>query len=236
MSSPDFSRTKALNNIPNKKLHEAIFIIESSSVSIETKAVKLTAINRYAESNLPIGYWGLKMDKDFYGDPKLIGKYEEYVADIKASYINGNSLCLASRHGTGKTMTIVCVLKKACQKGYSCLYTTLSDMVNVLTYAGTDDNFLARRELVLVDFLAIDEVDVRFFNQSENSNELFAKTFELIIRTRLQNKLPTLIATNSPNMKEGFLSAFKDSLGSLLTQLPIFYVGGEDFRKQNKEI
>src|SRR5713101_6216292 len=175
MSSPDFSRTKGLNNIPSKKLHEAIFLTENSNDPIETKAVKLTAINRYAESNLPIGYWGLKMDKDFYGDPQLLNKYNEYIADIKSSYINGSSLCLASKHRTGKSMTIICMLKKCCQKGYSCLYTTLSDVVNVLTYAVTDDKFLARRELVLVDFLAIDEVDVRFFNQSENSNDLFAK-------------------------------------------------------------
>jgi DNA replication protein DnaC len=197
----------------------------------ETKYLKTIAINRYTESNVPIEYWTLKMDRDFQGDPRLLAKYNEYTQDLKASYINGSSICFAGTHGVGKTMAMTCILKKASQKGYSCLYTSLSDIVNVLTMGSGEDKYLAKRELALVDFLVIDEIDTRFFNQSDMSKELFGRTFEGVLRTRLQNKLPMLLATNSPNIKENFVSFFKVSLTSLLSKVEIFSImPGNDFR------
>ena len=95
MDSLDFSRSQALNNIPQKKLAEYLSAIENGGGSQESKTIKLIAINRYAESNIPIEYWSLKMERDFQGDPRLLAKYNEYVADLKASYISGQSICFA---------------------------------------------------------------------------------------------------------------------------------------------
>lgn len=232
MDNINFKRSFSLNNIPQKKANGALLEIENSDDDLKTKNIKSIAINRYIESNIPIEYWHLKMEKDFKGDPRLLKKYEDYVADISKSYHNGSSICFAGNLGNGKTMTLTSIIKKACLKGYSCLYTSLSDVVNVLTTASYDDKFDARRELVMVDFLVLDECDIRYFNQSDSANDLFARYFESIIRTRLQNKLPILMATNSPNFKEGFVSLFKDSIGSLMSKIPIFTVmPGSDFRK-----
>jgi DNA replication protein DnaC len=232
MDSQDFLRSKALNNIPNKKLHAAIAAVEESKDTLEIKAVKLTAINRYAESNIPIEYWGLRMDRDFVGDARLKQRFDEYVADLKVSYVSGTSVCFAGGHGLGKTMTATCILKKACQKGYFCLYTNLSDIVSVLTSGSGEDKFLARRELVLVDFLVIDEFDSRFM-PSENAADLYARSSESIFRTRSQNKLPTLMCTNSPNVVESFSGQLKASISSLMSgYLKIFPVLGEDIRKK----
>ena len=232
MDSLDFSRSQALNNIPQKKLAEYLSAIENGGGSQESKTIKLIAINRYAESNIPIEYWSLKMERDFQGDPRLLAKYNEYVADLKASYISGQSICFAGNHGLGKTMAASCILKKASQKGYCCLYSTLSDIVNVLTQASSEDKFLARRELVLVDFLVIDEFDSRFM-PSENAADLYARSLESIFRSRSQNKLPTLMCTNSPNIVETFTGQLKQSIDSLVKgYLKIFPVLGEDFRKK----
>ena len=232
MENLDFVRCHALNNVPQRKLREALVAIEASQDDLSTKAVKQTAINRYAESNIPLEYWTLRMERDFKGDPRLLEKYTEYTSDLKARYVEGTSLCFAGGHGLGKTMTITCVLKKAAQKGFSCLYTTLSDIVGVMTAGYSEDRMAAKRELAMVDFLAIDEMDNRFFGQSEASAELFARSFESVIRARLQNNLPILMATNSPNLKESFTSFFKDSLSSIMCDIPTFFVGGSDFRKQ----
>jgi len=116
---------------------------------------------------------------------------------------------------THNTMTITCILKKASQKGYNCLYTTLSDIVSVLTTGPAEDKYLARRELALVDFLAIDEFDSRFM-PSENAADLYARSLESVFRTRSQNKLPTLMGTNSPNPVESFNGSLKASIGSLM--------------------
>lgn len=229
-SNPNFLRSASLNNIPQKKLQEKLFEIENGPDDLKNKNIKLIAINRYAESNIPVEYWGLKMDKDFHGDPRLLVKYNEYIKDIKSSYINGSSICFAGSYGLGKTFTTTSILKKACLTGYSCLYTTLSDVVNVLT-SNNDDKFAAKRELLLIDFLVLDEFDSRWFS-SDSSADLYARTLENVFRTRSANKLPTLMCTNSPNILESFHGSLKDSIGSLMKgYLKMFPVLGEDYRK-----
>lgn len=230
MEPLDFTRSTSLNNIPKKKLLDVLSTIQSSEDSLENKHVKQIAINRYAESNIPIEYWSLSMDRDFKGDPRLKAKYDEYVKDLKSSYINGSSVCFAGSHGLGKTMTVTCILKKASQKGYSCLYTTLSDIVSALTSNDNEDKFNARRELVLVDFLVIDEFDPRFM-PSENAADLYARSLESVFRTRSQNKLPTLMCTNSPNVIGSFNGSLKASIESLMKgYLKMFPVFGQDYR------
>src|SRR5580698_9062932 len=234
MEPLNFVRSSALNNIPTKKLQDKLTAIQEGEDAQEAKIIKLIAINRYAESNIPIEYWGLSMEKDFTGDPRLKQKYDEYVADVKNSYITGNSLCLAGAHGLGKTMTVTCMLKKAAQKGYTCLYTNLSDIVSVMTQASSEDKFLSRRELVLVDFLVIDF----FYNSSvatENAADLYARSLEGVFRTRSQNKLPTLMCTNSPNVVESFSGPLRASIDSLMKgYMKVFPVLGDDFRKKGK--
>jgi DNA replication protein DnaC len=234
MDSPDFTRSKALNNLPQKKVLNYLEHINENVKDESSKNVLLIAANRYAESNIPLEYWSLKMEKDFQGDQRLLEKYNEYINDLKSSYVNGSSVCFAGSHGLGKTMTITCILKKSCQKGYSCLYTTLSDIVTVLTNSSGEDKFLARKELVMVDFLAIDEFDSRFM-PSENAADLYARSLESVFRTRAQNKLPTLMCTNSPNVVESFNGPLKQSIDSLMKgYIKMFPVFGEDFRKKAK--
>jgi DNA replication protein DnaC len=221
MSTQDFSRSNALNNIPKKKLLDWLSTIESSTDDLQAKTTKLIAINRYAESNIPIEYWSLKMERDFKGDPRLLAKYNEYISDLKSSYLNGKSICFSGPHGVGKTMAATCILKKASQKGYTCHFSDISNIIATLTQSSNEEKFIAKKELTMVDFLVIDEIDPRFFS-SESSSELFIKNFENIFRTRKQNKLPTLICTNSPNIVESFPNNLKQSIGSL------FYDGMEN--------
>jgi len=231
MSSLDL-RCKALNNIPPKKIEEKLNSINTSNDDFSKKQLKSVAINRYAESNIPIEYWSLSMEKDFKGDSKLLKYYQDYVTNLKDNYLKGVSVCFAGNHGRGKSFAVTSILKKACQKGYDCQYNNLSDIVNVLIQASGEDKFIARRELCMVDFLVIDEFDSRFM-QSENAAELYARTLESIFRTRAQNKLPTLMCTNSPNIIEAFDGPLKDSIQSLMTgYLKIFPVFGDDYRKK----
>lgn len=233
MDNLDFIRSKSINNIPQRKLRDAIEKVQQSADKLEDKNTKLIAINRYAESNIPIEYWYLKMDRDFKGDPRLKAQYEVYVENLKLCYQSGTSVCFAGGHGLGKTMTITCILKRAAVKGYSCLYTTLADVVNVLTQGDNESRFLARRELAMVDFLAIDEFDPRFM-QSDNAADLYARSLETVFRARSQNGLPTLMGTNSPNPVESFRGPLKDSIDSLMKgYMQLFLVTpGKDFRKE----
>lgn len=223
-------RSHALNNIPSQKIQDYIDKINNSSDEDKIKNLRIISVNRYAEANIPTEYWSLKMDKDFHGDPRLLQKYNRYVSDLKSAYVNGTSICLAGNHGLGKSLTMACILKKCCQKSYSALYTTLSDIVVALTQS--DDKYNAKRELVMVDFLVIDEFDSRFM-PSDNAADLYARTLESVFRTRSQNKLPTLMATNSPNVIESFNGPLKQSISSLMSgYIKTFPVFGDDFRKK----
>lgn len=242
MTNSQFSRSVSLNNIPAKKLNQILANITSSCEQCSNNAnfadglcIKCTnanvAINRFAESNIPIEYWRFKMDKDFNGYQGLLDKYTSITSDIKQSYIDGKSYCFAGNYGLGKTTVFCCVLKTAALKGYSCLYTTLSDVVSVFTSAPADEKYTARRELSMVDFLVIDELDSRFL-PTESAADLYARTLENIFRTRSQNKLPTYICTNSPNIVEAFNGSLKASMDSLFQGYMEFVpVLGSDFRK-----
>jgi DNA replication protein DnaC len=227
-----FTRCPSLNNIPIRKLHLKLESLKDKPTNI--KSLKTTAYNRYYESNIPIEYWELSMEKDFHGYQPLKDTYDAYVKDLKTSYMQGKSLCLAGTHGCGKTSVVCCMLKKASEKGYNCLYTTLSDIVAVLTSAPYEERFIARKELCIVDFLVIDEFDNRFTN-SDSASDLYARTLEIIFRTRVQNKLPTLICTNSPNIVATLNGALKESVESLFQYIQIVPVLGTDYRKIIKE-
>lgn len=196
----------------------------------ERCATMVIAYNRYADSNIPVDYWDLDM-KDFKGSPILKKVYAESAETLPKMYQTGWTVCLAGDHGIGKTMTTTCLLKKACQKNYICLYTTLNDIVSALIDSSGEEKFLARRELMVVDFLAIDELDSRFIG-SEQTAELFGRMLEHIFRTRTQNKMPVIICTNSPNPVEAFSGPIKRSLDSLMSRVQFVPVIDKDHRKE----
>lgn len=231
MDYQNFYRSQSLNNVPYKKYQLHISNLSKFQLTPRQESLKKLEYSRYHSSNIPIEYWNLNINKDFTGSVLLKSTYDSYVADLSKSFQDGTSICLAGQHGTGKTFTACSILKSASLKDYQCLYTTLSDAVAVLTSAPYEDRFVARKELSMVDFLVIDEFDNRFM-ASDNAAELYARTLETIFRTRISNKLPTIMCTNSPNVIESFSGALRSSIESLFKgYLQIIPVFGKDHRK-----
>lgn len=238
MEFQTFLKSKALNNIPEKKynfiIHELdkMMTEEENSSKINSIIALKTSFIRYYESNIPIEYWRKSMHKDFVGNNKLKIQYDNYVKDIRKSFINGTSICFAGSHGIGKSLTACNILKRVVEKGYSGLYTTLSDVVHVLISAPKTELYVARKELLETDFLVLDEFDGRFM-ATESAADLFARSLESVFRTRAQNKMPTLMCTNSPNIIEAFQGPLKQSIDSLLSgYIEIVPILGQDYRKQ----
>jgi len=241
-------RSLALNNLPRRKVDEKILSLVQGCETCSKKnitrieqaydglcercSIMLIAYNRYAESNIQIEYWGLNMN-DFVGSPELKKAYTRITENLSKVYGDGMSLCLAGSHGIGKTMTISCILKRACEKNYSCLYTTLNDIVNALIEAPYDDKYLVRKELMNVDFLAIDEFDSKYI--SDGASDLFARSVEPILRGRSQNKVPLFMCSNSPNPTEAFKGSIKQSIDSIFNRVKVIPILAEDFRKTQKQ-
>lgn len=216
---------KALRNVPETKLN--IIIEDSKLEEDQVKANLLTkAFLRYFDANIPIMYWKLEMSK-FTGDVILANTYAELTADIKNTYTQGKSICFVGSFGRGKTMTVTNILKKAVQTGHTALYVTLNDIISAVY---STEAYAARKELLTVDFLVIDEFDSRHMSNTNNSIDFFARTLEDIFRTRSQNGLPLYLCSNSPNPLEAFKGSLKDSITSLWNYVDVIPVTGKDFR------
>ena len=219
--------SKALRNVPETKLN--ILLEDFKTDEDQVKAGILTkAFLRYFDANIPIMYWKLEMSK-FTGDIILANIYNELTADLKKTYEQGKTLCLVGSFGRGKTMTVTNILKKVVQKGYTGLYVTLNDIISAIY---SDDAYNARKELLTVDFLVIDEFDSRHIANTNQSIDFFARTLEDIFRTRSQNNLPLYLCSNSPNPLEAFKGSLKESITSLWNYVDVIPVTGKDFRTE----
>jgi DNA replication protein DnaC len=184
-------------------------------------------IDQMVDSCIPVDYWYRKAE-EFYGEENFKEFLLGYLSDIDKQYVEGFTLCLVGHRGTGKTMGACSMLKKALLKGYSSYYITMVDAVSIMV-SGEAYDF--RQMIKNVDFMVIDEVDQRFF-PSAGSQELYGNHFEYILRTRSQNKLPTIMCTNSENTDDIFSGQFKESFDSLRSQfIKVIRVGGKDARK-----
>src|SRR5271154_1283171 len=113
-------RSKALSNVPERKLQEKVLTLVQGCKVCSAKNIKVIeqafdglcercatmviAYNRYADGNIPIGYWDLDM-KDFKGSPTLKKVYDETIEGLSKMYQEGGTICFAGNHGIGKTMT-----------------------------------------------------------------------------------------------------------------------------------
>jgi DNA replication protein DnaC len=223
---------QALRNVPKAKLKIAIEELgqKSNNIDVQKLSRLKEAYHRYFEANIPIKYWYLDFEKDFTGDPVLTDYYKKCTNDIVSYYKNNNPLCFSSNFGLGKTFLTTGILKKAVIKGFSGLYVSLSDIASAIK---SSESFLARKELLTVDFLVVDEFDPRYVS-SDLAADFYGKLVEEVVRHRSQNNLPLLMCTNSPNILSMFSGTIKQSLESIFNYVEIVPVLGTDFRKKEK--
>lgn len=244
--SHQISRSVGLSSVPERKIIEALEqTLRKCKVCSVKSDIKLDhnlcnecrlnnkRIQRYADANVPVIYWDLEMEHNFTGDVILKEKYLEITQDLRQSYRDGIAICFAGGHGRGKTMTCCNILKRAVEKNFSGLYVNLGDIVSVmLNGKDSEDRATARKELLIVDFLVIDEFDPRYMS-NDKASDLFGKILEEIFRSRTQNKLPTMMCTNSPDVVKSFTGAVKESIESLMSTVKIVPVLGKDQRMIN---
>jgi len=232
----------ALNNIPQKKLDNHIKALTNAckDCCIKTNldglcqkcSVRIIAFNRYYDACIPISFWQLSMN-EFKGAPELKKAYEYISGNIDNLYDDGMAICFAGQHGVGKTFVSTSILKIACHKNYSCCYTTFSGMISALVSSPFDVQYNARKQLIMSDFLCIDELDPRHIGKGL-SEDLYGRVLDSIFRSRYENKLGTIIISNSPNVLETFNGSIKESLGSLMSKMKMVVCRGEDYRKTGK--
>jgi DNA replication protein DnaC len=132
-------------------------------------------------------------------------------------------------HGLGKTFGACEILKGAMAKKYTCKYTTMSEIVDMII----SKDYEFKTHLLHSDFLVIDEFDSRYIPTSDRGKDVFGSNLENIIRTRFQNDMPIIFCTNNTNgMQEIFDDTFQQTFKSLFAEsnLISISVGGTDLR------
>ena len=197
----------------------------------ETRQIFVDALG---DSNIPVKYWFLKYS-DFKGSPNIKEATTKYLDNLNDNYLAGKGLCFSGTYGTGKTYSICSILKKSLMtpyvggsRNYTCFYVSFTDLVSYSMAFQNRDEFASK--VMNADIFALDEVDSRHLPSSDEANQLFGAMFEKVIRYRIQNCLPTILATNNSKIEDVFTGQHKrvvESLGSSLEQIIAF---GKDHR------
>jgi len=185
-----------------------------------------------AEANIPCAYWELSY-KNFEGAPNIKAAVETYAKELDENFLSGKCIAFAGTMGTGKTFSLCALMKLIIAKGHSTYYTSMPDMMMYLTDTVHKRAFY--QIMASVDFLCIDEVDSRHFASSDLSESFAGRTFERIIRHRIQNRLPILMATNEVKLENAFTGEFKKVVESLASINTVVVPAlGKDYRISSK--
>ncbi len=191
----------------------------------------ISRIQKYSDAGIPSGYWTLSF-QDFAGDAEYKRVVQETLSSIDSVYDKGRSFMFAGPLGVGKTYGISSILKMAICKDYSAQYSSMVEVINKIL-SGENSNTIA--ELIKYDFLAIDEFDNRWIFPSDKSEQIFGSTMEYILRSRFQNGLPTILATNNAEVDQILTGMHGKAFASLRLQyMQTIFLAGKDFRKRQK--
>lgn len=197
-----------------------------------TKCAKLISrIQKYSDAGIPSSYW-ITPFSAFDGDPEYKELIMGVISGIDNTYDSGKSFLFAGPLGVGKTYGISSILKMAICKDYSVKYTSMVEVINSIL-SGSNPN--AASDLIKYDFLAIDEFDNRWIFPSEKAEQIFGSSMEYILRSRFQNGLPTILATNNAEIDSILSGMHGKAFSSLRNQyMNTVYLSGKDFRKRAK--
>jgi DNA replication protein DnaC len=191
----------------------------------------ISRVQKYAEAGIPASYWTVSFN-NFKGDPSYADLVREVIGNIDSTYDSGKSYMFVGPLGVGKTFGISSILKMALCKEYSARYSSMVEVINQILSGGNSN---AVAELLKYDFLAIDEFDNRWIFPSEKSEQIFGSTMEYILRSRFQNGLPTILATNNAEVDEILTGMHGKAFSSLRSQyMETVFLSGKDFRKRIK--
>ncbi|QDH91787.1 DnaC-like helicase loader [Mycobacterium phage Phrappuccino] len=164
---------------------------------------------------------------DFDGNDELLAQILRYLEHHERYVTRGIGLMFHGPIGTGKTMAANLVLKELIKRGYSGFATTFANTVEAFTstWGNRDEKEWFARKFMQSQVLLLDDLG-REFRAGVN---LPQSTFDMILRTRVQEGRPTLLTTNCTlgELETGYGSAV---LSMLKEQSIKHEFRGNDFR------
>lgn len=178
----------------------------------------------YILANIPRKYWRYRPD-DWYGDPRAFRKAQEYLEHWPGFKDHGIGLEFYSEgQGTGKTFLATWIARELVKLGETVYYDRFLSLVGLYNNPNRDR---IERRVRYATALILDEVG---YGSTDAQNAFFAGQFEDLMRSRIDNALPTIITTN---MMPDMLDKYYPRTYSLLAGSQIRYeVDSEDVRRK----
>lgn len=195
---------------------------------------------KMARAGVPVKFYEAELDQ-FDKCLPAKKKIQTYIKKIDQAFEKGIGLYCCGSQGLGKSFCEAIIAKGALRKGYSVLFTTLSEIINQFGdgFYDKEQRETYRREVLEVDFLIVDDIDKTLMN-TEKSISYIAAAFDQLFRTRSNELLPTIFSSNKT--KEDF---FKNSPGtfgvsavSLLAEhlIEVLFTGKDRRPEMNTEL
>ena len=165
--------------------------------------------------------------KDDKSNEKISNVALSYVENFKKMREDGKGLLFFGTVGTGKTFIAAAIANALIDKGYNCLVTNFSRLVNTIQgmYAGKQDyiDSLNKFDLLIIDDLA-----------AERDTEYMNEIIQMIIDNRYRAHLPLIVTTNltSDELKNPEDIKKQRTYSRLLEMTIPLEVKGSDRRKE----
>lgn len=142
---------------------------------------------------------------------KALGLARKFVETISDRMDDGGGLIFSGSPGTGKSHLAAAIMQALIPE-YSCLYTTVSDIILDVrdTWSGEKSTKQIIEVFTSVDLLTIDEVGAQYGTDSERN------TLHDILDKRYRDKKPVIVITNQTG--EGFRACLGDPVLDRLKQ------------------
>lgn len=190
---------------------------------------QLSRQKNYLNAGIGRTYQILDWD-DYVGDPKALDVANLFLAKKEEFLSRGVGLILHGEFGLGKTLLAQLVLKELVMGGYSCFFTTLSDMIDMFTAGWRSDTERTwyQKKIRQTRVLVLDDVGREFSSKSE----LPESTFDSVLRGRAREGKSTILTMNLSLDELG--QGYGGAVFSLLQENSVvheFDREGEDFRR-----
>lgn len=170
-----------------------------------------------ARANIPLKYWDYELTDLDRANAHIQQKIAQYCDNFEEALNTGMGLFLVGNNGTGKTLTASLILKKAIQAGYSARFTSLNEIMSLISLYDKEAHRLFKEEILEVDFLVIDDITKTYKNFEKQTSTYIDLQLDTVIRSRANLNLPIIITSN--HKKEEALKSVDEVLSNSLLSL-----------------